>query len=51
VSDISNFAKRGGIIGFITVDEKIGIEININNARQANVHISALLLEIAKLVE
>ena len=51
VSDISNFPNIGGIIGFTQVKEKIGIEINLNNAQKANVKISALLLEIAKIIE
>jgi len=51
VSDITDFAHKGGVIGFITHNEKIGIEINLNNARQANIRISASLLEIAKLTE
>jgi len=51
VSDITDFAHKGGVIGFITNNEKIGIEINLDNARQANIRISASLLEIAKLTE
>lgn len=51
VSDIEDFVTRGGMIGFTTGDKKIGIEINLTNARKAKVKISALLLEIANIVE
>ena len=51
VSDIKNFTREGGIIGFITDDKRIGIEINLKNAQKANIKISALLLEIAKITE
>lgn len=51
VSDIPNFVERGGIIGFTTNEKKISIKINLSNARKAKIQISALLLEIAKIVE
>ncbi len=51
VSDIDNFVQAGGIIGFIGENKKIGIEINLTNARLSNIRISALLLEIAKITD
>lgn len=51
VSDIDNFVKLGGIIGFTGEQKKIGIEINLTNARQSNIQISALLLEIARITD
>jgi hypothetical protein len=51
VSDIHNFAQNGGIIGFIGENRKIGIEINLTNARQSHIRISALLLEIARIID
>lgn len=51
VSDIKDFTLNGGIIRFSTSEKKIGIEINLSNAIKAKVRISALLLEIAKLIE
>lgn len=51
VSDIDNFANLGGIIGFTGEQKKIGIEINLTNARQSNIRISALLLEIARIID
>jgi hypothetical protein len=51
VSDIPGFVERGGVVGFVEVDKRIGLEINLSNARRANLRISALLLEIAKITE
>ncbi len=51
VSDIASFVDKGGVLGFVEVDNRIGIEVNLTNARRANVRISALLLEIAKIKE
>lgn len=51
VSDITNFVDKGGVLGFVEVDNRIGIEVNLTHARRANVRISALLLEIAKIKE
>jgi len=50
VSDINNFAERGGIIGFIPKQRKVGIEINVEASRTAGAKISSKLLEIATLV-
>ncbi len=51
VSDINGFTRMGGVIGFISEGGKIRIEINLTNARQANIRISALLLEIARIID
>lgn len=51
VSDIRQFSQKGGIIGFVKNAERIGLEINLNNARKANIKISGLLLEIAEVIE
>ncbi len=51
VSDIKDFTHNGGIIGFIGEQKKIEIEINLANARQSKVQISALLLEIARIID
>ncbi len=47
VSSIPNFAARGGIIGFVTVDRRVRLEINRAAARHANIQLSAKLLEVA----
>ena len=51
VSEIENFTQQGGIVEFTKDKRKIGITINLKNAHQAKIRISALLLEIAKLTE
>ncbi|MCW8998095.1 MAG: YfiR family protein, partial [Kangiellaceae bacterium] len=51
VSEIKSFTQQGGIVEFTKNKKKIGITINLKNAHQAKIRISALLLEIAKLTE
>ncbi|HWQ68453.1 MAG TPA: YfiR family protein [Patescibacteria group bacterium] len=50
VSDISGFARRGGMINLITVDDKIQFEINVDAAERANLQISSHLLRLARIV-
>jgi hypothetical protein len=50
VSDQEDFAKQGGIVGFYSDAGKIKLEINPANARNANLRISAKLLELARTV-
>jgi hypothetical protein len=50
VSDVENFARRGGIVGFYSEAGKIKLEINPDAARAANLRISAKLLELARIV-
>lgn len=51
VSDIESFTQKGGIVRFVTKNEKIGIEINLTAAKRSGIKISALLLEIAEVIE
>lgn len=51
VSEISQFVKKGGMIGFVVRNGKVKLQINIDHAKQAGLVISAKLLEIAELVE
>jgi hypothetical protein len=50
VSEINDFAKRGGMIGFIKDEGKVKIEVNLNTVRKAGLSMSAKLLEISKIV-
>jgi hypothetical protein len=50
VSDIENFAEDGGIIGFVTVQNKIHFEINTDAAHDANLTLSSKLLRLADIV-
>lgn len=55
VSEIKNFASRGGVIGFVNIEKNIGLftkdklklEINTKSASNAHLKIDANLLEIA----
>lgn len=51
VSDTEDFAKRGGVANFITVDDKVRFVINIKAADAAGLKISSRLLRIAQVVE
>jgi len=48
VSDIRDFAREGGMIGFVTVGNVIRFQINLQAARSAGLQISAKLLELAQ---
>jgi hypothetical protein len=50
VGDIENFAVRGGMIRFVTENNKIRFKINLAAARGANLTISSKLLRAAETV-
>ncbi len=50
VSDINNFTQRGGIIGFVPRQRKVGLEINVDASHTSGTKISSKLLEVATLV-
>jgi len=47
VSDISDFTKRGGMIQFVQTDGKVRFEVNVKNATDAGLVLSADLIEVA----
>lgn len=47
IGETPDFIEHGGIINFIKIDDKIRFEINDKVARQAGLHISAQLLNLA----
>ncbi len=51
VGESDDFAREGGMINFIKVDNKIRFEINDAEARQAGLKISSKLLKLATIVE
>lgn len=51
VSDIARFSSRGGVVGFVTEDGRVKIEVNLRAARQSSLNISAKLLEVAKVIQ
>jgi len=50
VSDARNFARKGGMIGFVQQEGRIRFQINKRMARQANLAISSELLKLALMV-
>lgn len=50
VSDMDNFAQQGGMIGFVTSENKIKVEVNTKAVIKAGLRVDAQLLEIAKRV-
>lgn len=50
VSDISQFSHKGGMIGFVTENERVKIEVNQKSVRLAGLKVSAKLLEIARVI-
>ena len=51
VSDMDDFAQNGGIIGFVTEEDKIHFRINLDAAKNANLTISSQLLQLAEIVK
>jgi hypothetical protein len=50
VGDFEGFARRGGIIRFVTVGNKIRMRVNLTAAQQAKLTISSKLLRPAQIV-
>ncbi|OHE22205.1 MAG: hypothetical protein A3J94_01770 [Syntrophus sp. RIFOXYC2_FULL_54_9] len=48
VSDLDRFAEAGGIINFITLEDKVRFEVNLKAAQQARLKISSQLLKLAR---
>lgn len=48
VSDIKDFAASGGMINFITLEDKIRFEINLREAQAAKLKLSSQLLKLAR---
>lgn len=51
ISDTRRFMQAGGMIGFVTVEDRVRFEINNKVAQHANVQISSQLLSLAVMVE
>jgi hypothetical protein len=50
VGESPDFAQRGGMIGFRTVDKRVRFEINAEEAAKAGLKISSEVLKLARLV-
>lgn len=51
VSSQSDFARHGGMIGFVLEDEKVKLTINLKALKRQGLTMSAKLIEVATLVE
>jgi hypothetical protein len=50
VGDSDDFTRRGGVIGFVTVNGKVKLQVNRSSAETAQLRISAKLLRVAEQV-
>jgi hypothetical protein len=50
VSDLNHFAQAGGMIGLVTVEEMIKLEINLEAIKPTNLTVSFQLLKLARIV-
>jgi hypothetical protein len=50
VGESDGFVQQGGMIGFLLVDNKVRLEINLETAQRAKLKISSRLLLLAKSV-
>lgn len=50
VSDLDEFATEGGIIGFVMLDNKIRLRVNLEAAKEAGLTLSSKLLRPAQIV-
>lgn len=50
VSDTSDFATRGGMVGLTLRNKRVGIQINVDNYERVGLNINSQLLQLADLV-
>ena len=50
VSASKDFARKGGMIGFVIKDKKVRLQINLSALKRAGLTISAKLLEVAEVL-
>ncbi len=50
VSSLPGFARRGGVIGFVLVEGRVRMEVNLRAAREAGLRLSGKLLEVARVL-
>ena len=51
ISESDGLARKGSCINFITVDERLKLEINKSNVEQRNLHIASELLELGIIIK
>jgi hypothetical protein len=47
VSDVPHFAEKGGMIGFVTQEDRIRFEVNRKAAEESHLELSSELLKVA----
>jgi hypothetical protein len=50
VADMKGFAQAGGVVNFITQENRISFEINVGTAERAGLKVSSKLLKLARIV-
>jgi hypothetical protein len=50
VSDLPNFARAGGNIGFFFADNQLRFQINLDTARRSGIAFSSKLLRLAEVI-
>jgi hypothetical protein len=50
VADMKGFAQAGGVVNFITQENRISFEINVGAAEKAGLKVSSKLLKLARIV-
>lgn len=48
VGESPNFARDVGVIGFVIIDDRVNLQINLERAQDQNLRLSAQLLEVAE---
>jgi hypothetical protein len=51
VSEVEEFAARGGVINFVLVDNRVRFEINPGAAKRSGLKISSELLRLGRIVD
>lgn len=50
ISDMDRFASAGGVVGFVEVEGKIRLEVNLEAAQHAQLRIGSQMLKLARIV-
>jgi hypothetical protein len=50
VGESKDFAERGGVVGLVTAEERVRLEINLTVAKRAHLTISSRLLSISHVI-
>lgn len=50
IGDMEDFGQQGGFVNFVTNDDRIGIEVNLEAVQRSRMKISSKILALAKIV-